>query len=944
MKTKKRRMMSLLLILVMMCTYVVGPNSFTAYAADENTVQDGVAEEVVLFEGSNTSTNWGQAVTLYAGKGFSKSNLTSDAEIAVTYQSDKEPIISLQSWTHNNIWQNVPAKYTKGGVAYFSVSDLMDAYASAYGTGYLTPFQDLDAINISDAGVDLTVTKVTITSKGINNNCYTQVGEVTKVTAKAYAQNTTNDWTWMGMDNVVNLLYKTNTSLGAKNTSNIFANVNSSANFGIQISDEKLAVGDGSRLKFHIGTITVKAEGYDDLVINLNKDYNESYLAESVSWGLNGNSTMITLNSYLPSDESGKTEYLKKVTDVIADITLTDYEFVKAPAEEPEFPADYTYPTSMRDISSMDLVKDMKVGWNLGNTLESTGGETGWGNPKTSKKMIDMLKSAGFNTVRIPVRWDEHYIDDHYTIDPTYMKRIETVANYALANDMYAIINIHHNALQSQANAENKAKVLDELEVVWSQIANHFKDYGDKLVFETINEPRNGEDWNGNQASYQIVNEYNAKALEAIRSTGANNTNRLVLLPTYTAGAEYNKIMSMVVPNDKHVAVSIHAYSPYNFALNTAPGSQSTFGDNDKAYLDKLFKLLNKTFVEKGVPVVIGEFAANNKDNLKDRIEYAYYYAQNAGHYGMPCFWWDNGTFTTGESMGLLNRRTLTFEFPEIVQALLTGWSTEKVIPETDPNVMFNGTGTSSNWGQAVNLSLGLDFVYDDFKDGSVIAVDYQSEKAPELILSGSASGVNWVKVNPTKVYEKVDSKVAYFTLTDMVNAYKNALSDYDSYGTIFPSLNTIYIGDTGNSLTVTKVYKTDTDGMKLPSVTAKTTYKDSFIDQSYRITSEQGDIDLSKVKIEYSATGMSSETQNVYCDYAGLLPDKEPWFTEFTKSVTGTIADGKLTIQIEKSAICPEKTGYATINIRFANKDWSKYGDISNPVLKVYYNGRLVQ
>lgn len=954
MNAKKGRILSLLLILVMVCTYVVEHNSFKTYAAQtesttqstQNAEQNGeTTDEIILFDGTNTSTNWGQAVSLYSGTDFTKTALTADAEIAVTYESVKEPLLSLQSWTHDSIWQNVSAKYTSNGVAYFSVSEMMEAYESAYGSGYQTVFQDLDAIHVSDAGVDLTVTKVAITLPQLESNYYTEVGEPTQITVKAYAQNTTSDWTWMDLGTTVNLLYKAETAIDMTNTTGVFENANDSANFGLQVYDEKLLAGEGSRLKFHVGTITVKAEGYEDLIINMNKDYSETYLAETVSWGLTGNNTQISLTNYIPTDATEKTEYLKKIIGVTADITLTDYQFIEAIVEEPEFPDDYTYPTTMRDISAMDLVKDMKVGWNLGNSLEATGGETSWGNPVTKKKMIDTLKVAGFQTIRIPVRWDEHYIDDNYTIDPEYMKRIETVANYALANDMYAIINIHHNELQSQVNEGNKEKVLQELDIVWTQIAEHFKNYGDKLIFETINEPRDGENWTGNTSLYEITNEYNAKALFAIRKTGGNNEKRLVMLPTYTAGADYNKITSMVIPEDDHVAVSIHAYLPYNFAFNSNIGSQTTFVDSDKKYIDKLFKLLNSTFIEKGAPVVIGEFAATDKNNLADRTEYAKYYVQTAAHYGIPCSWWDNANFSlTSDSMGLFNRRTLTFVYPEIVLAMLEGWATDKVIEEGDKNILFDGIANSSNWGQALSLSPGLDFLFEDFTEDSVIEVDYISEKAPELILSGYGTGVSWVKVNPTKTYANGDSNIAYFTLTDMVNTYKNALIDYDSYGTIFPTLGTIYIGDTGTNLTVTKVYKTNVDGMMLPKVSVTTTNNGNYISQSYTISAERGTIDLSKVKIVYTATEMSTFSQNIWCDNAGLLLVSPPWYIALTDTVNCTINNGKLTFTFHKNTEFPEGNGTLTLDIRFAKTDWSTYGTLSNSVLQVYYNETLVQ
>ena len=261
MKMKKKSILSLLLLLVMVCTYAAVPNRSMAYAnSKEQAVQSEPSnEEVVLFEGSATSSDWGQAVTLYSGSDFSKGDLTPQAQIAVTYEGLKAPVLSLQSWTHNDIWQNVFPSYTSDGVAYFSVSDMISAYEMAYGEGYSSHFQDLDAIYVSDAGADLVVTKVTITRKTIESNYYNQ-GDITKVTIKAFAQNTTNDWTWMSMDNMVNLVYQTNTVLNATNTSNVFSKVNSSANFGLQVSDDKLIAGEGSRLKFHIGTVIVKAE------------------------------------------------------------------------------------------------------------------------------------------------------------------------------------------------------------------------------------------------------------------------------------------------------------------------------------------------------------------------------------------------------------------------------------------------------------------------------------------------------------------------------------------------------------------------------------------------------------------------------------------------------------------------------------------------------------
>jgi aryl-phospho-beta-D-glucosidase BglC (GH1 family) len=648
--------------------------------------------------------------------------------------------------------------------------------------------------------------KVHAATESIN----TTKGEPTKIYASAFVQNT-DDWNWMSIGDNSNLVYQDVTNFKANNTNNVFAKSNSTANFGINIVDGNLAEGDSNILKFHIGTVTVKADGYDDLIINLNKDYSESLLGLKASWGLTGNGKQILLNDYLQKDATARTNYLHKITGITADITLSEYKYIKAVPQEPEFPADYKHPTTMRGLSAMDLVKDMKVGWNLGNTLEAAGGETGWGNPKTTKKMIDEIKKAGFSTVRIPVRWDENYTDANYTIDPAYMARVETVVNYVLANDMYAIINIHHNKIQGEMDEANKASVINEGSIVWTQIGERFKDYSDKLIFDTINEPRHEEDWVGTEEYYNVVNKYNAKILSAMRATGGNNEKRLVIMPTYCAAADYSKISAMVVPKDDNVAVSIHAYLPYDFALNAAAGSQATFGDADKVYLDKVFRLINKTFVEKGIPVVMDEFAATDKNNLEDRINFTKYYTQLAGTYGIPCCWWDNGNSgisSINNTMTLFNRKTLTFIYPEIIKALFDGWSNPKDVSKYDENMLFNGTATSSNWGQALSFYYGLDFVDADFSNKLAIAVEYTSEKAPQLVLSGNLTGVNWVTVTPAITKSDGTTNIAYFTLNDMVSAYKKALSSYDSYGRILPGLQTISVGDQGANLTVRKVYK----------------------------------------------------------------------------------------------------------------------------------------
>lgn len=336
--------------------------------------------------------------------------------------------------------------------------------------------------------------------------------------------------------------------------------------------------------------------------------------------------------------------------------------------------------TGMRNMTSMQVVKDMKVGWNLGNTLDASPDETGWGNPKTTKAMIDKVKEAGFNTVRIPITWKDHIGPaPNYTIDKAWLDRVEEVVNYVLDNNMYAIINIHHDDSWVIPDCKHEGDTVHELSIVWNQIANRFKNYSDYLIFETLNEPRvvgSAAEWNGGtDETRQVLNQYNLTAVNTIRSTGGNNSSRFIMIPTYAASATDAAMDGLTIPNnDSKVIVSIHTYSPYSFSMDTSSLGVSTWGsDADKAALDSQMDDIYNTFVKKGTAVVLGEFGSIDRNNLSSRVEHAKYYVSAARKRGMTPIWWDNGTYAPGQgdSFGILDRNSLTWYYPDIVKALV---------------------------------------------------------------------------------------------------------------------------------------------------------------------------------------------------------------------------------------------------------------------------------
>ncbi len=339
----------------------------------------------------------------------------------------------------------------------------------------------------------------------------------------------------------------------------------------------------------------------------------------------------------------------------------------------------------IRDITGFELMADMKIGWNLGNTLDAhadygvtlgvSQAETYWGNPVTTKAMIDAIKNAGFNTVRIPTTYMNHTGSaPNYTIDEAWLNRVQEVVDYVIANDMYCIINIHHENDWLKPKYANQSECEARLEKLWTQIANRFKEYDDHLIFEVMNEPRlvgDPTEWNGGTSeARQVINSYNQVCVDTIRATGGNNAERWLMVPTYAASTVSSVLNEFVLPSDPadKIMVSIHAYTPYDFALNTTGTSSFT----DYYSIDSLFQTLNSKFISQGVPVVIGEFGAVNKNNDSQRETWAAYYISKASSYGIPCVWWDNGLVSgEGELFGLLNRSTCQMYYSGIVNAMM---------------------------------------------------------------------------------------------------------------------------------------------------------------------------------------------------------------------------------------------------------------------------------
>lgn len=338
-------------------------------------------------------------------------------------------------------------------------------------------------------------------------------------------------------------------------------------------------------------------------------------------------------------------------------------------------------------------VKSITAGWNLGNALDCRGDwiekysegkprdfETSWGNPVTTKKLITTVKNAGFNAVRVPVTWEQH-IDSKGNIDKEWLDRVQEVVDYVISQDLYCILNVHHDGGSDgwiEASAECYENNSAKFAGLWKNIAVRFKDYSDKLIFEGYNEILDSQNsWTEPKKSdaYKAANDFNALFVKSVRNTGGNNRNRNLMLQIYSGSCTEKALAGFELPTDtvkNHLIIQVHNYDPQGFTATDATWTTMTDkwgSDSDKKEFDRLFEGLGKFSEKMNTPIVVGEFAANYKNNDSDRITYASYFVSAAAKQGIKCFWWDTG------DMALFDRSKCTVTHPDIVK-VLTGKST----------------------------------------------------------------------------------------------------------------------------------------------------------------------------------------------------------------------------------------------------------------------------
>lgn len=408
--------------------------------------------------------------------------------------------------------------------------------------------------------------------------------------------------------------------------------------------------------------------------------------------------------------------------------------------------------------SASDAVKNMGVGWNLGNTLDANGNgvhqgvesETYWGQPVTKPELMTMMKNAGFGAIRVPVTWYNH-MDSEGKVDAAWMARVKEVVDYVINNGMYCIINVHHDTgddsknanrihwIHASMNTYNNTK--EKYEYLWKQIAETFKDYDQHLVFEGYNEmlddlnswcfasynATGGYDAASATDSYNALNSYAKSFVNAVRATGGNNQKRNLVINTYAAAngtGNWNDhltepLSKLVIPSDPggsgHIAIQVHAYP------NISSGATE---------IRNMFNTLKTYFIDKGYPVILGEWATSNVDasvtdydaDRERYLTYASYVVKTAKQNNAATFYWMGLSDGVYRSVPCFNQADLA----KTLTVAYHGAGFEGEYPTMgsvdDGIVVFEGE-QQLEWGTAINFPANL---FSDFEEAPFLVVTYQ--------------------------------------------------------------------------------------------------------------------------------------------------------------------------------------------------------------------------
>lgn len=389
------------------------------------------------------------------------------------------------------------------------------------------------------------------------------------------------------------------------------------------------------------------------------------------------------------------------------------------------------------ELNADEIVASMGAGWNCGNQLEAnTGGtpsEIAWNSNVITPNLIKAVADAGFKSVRVPVSYLSKIDDANgYKIDEAWLDRVREVVDYCIAEDLYVIINIHGDGYESvtggwlHPGADNQEYILEKFAAVWKQIAEKFKDYDERVIFESMNEM--GAERSCTKELYDDINAYNKVFVDTVRQTGGNNDKRWVLIPGYNTNIDLTaENENFVIPEDTYLSesvpagenrimVSVHYYDPWSFCggetddatqwgVDADPTKTANWGN--ESVLEGQFKKLYDKFTSQGYPVIVGEYGAIDKSMVDEENTYfrAYFckkVCEASKKYGCVPVYWDNG-YNGKYGFGLFNRKVADCPQtqPEIINAIIGVYNEEASVNGSATSIELSHTELSMEAGDS---------------------------------------------------------------------------------------------------------------------------------------------------------------------------------------------------------------------------------------------------
>nr|WP_308289578.1 cellulase family glycosylhydrolase [Streptomyces muensis] len=360
--------------------------------------------------------------------------------------------------------------------------------------------------------------------------------------------------------------------------------------------------------------------------------------------------------------------------------------------------------------AARSAVAAMQPGWNMGNTYDAIPDETSWGNPPVTRELLRKVRAQGFKSIRLPVTWGTHQgAAPDYRIDPVWMAKVRQVVDWALEENLYVLLNMHHDSWMWVNNlSTDHDAVLARYKATWTQIAAEFRNAPARLVLESINEPQ-FSNTSGDDENYRLLAELDKVFHTIVRESGGRNTDRLLVLPTLYTNSEQGRLDALAAEladlRDPMVATTIHFYGWWPFSVNI--NGYTRFDATSEQDLIAQFDRVHNAFTARGIPVIVGEYALLAYDHNRpgiieagEQLKYFEFLGAHARERKLTTMLWDAGQF--------LNRNTLQWRDPDLFAQIRSSWTTRSGTASTD-QVFLSKSGPIT--GQTLTLNPnGTDF------------------------------------------------------------------------------------------------------------------------------------------------------------------------------------------------------------------------------------------